>query len=400
MRRDDAVVEVGPGTVRDLTSRAPTFIDAEQVVAALDGIDDPMALVGDRPVAVHRLWRSVLRSTGCRDGSRLIVVHPSWWAPSRVETIRSAADAVADDVVLRPRSWLLARATPAAAVIVEIAERIVVITGTATVAEPRGGELQAVAEAVMREIAALAPDPDAAVVIDVPVGIAGAGELARVVAERLRRHADRTVVLVDDTRLRRLAVAAATTGEHREPPPPPKRTRRGHVVLLLPPVVIAAAFWANPFGRHEAPAAERMPTTFLVEGRVAVEVPANWPTQRVLAGPGSARVQVTSPSNPQLALHITQSPVIYQTLADAAESLKNAIDAEPPGVFVDLNPSGVVADRPAVTYREVRAGHDVRWAVLLDRAVRIGIGCQSRPGDYDAVRAACELAVRSARALD
>ena len=51
------------------------------------------------------------------------------------------------------------------------------------------------------------------------------------------------------------------------------------------------------------------PTTFLVEGRVALTVPATWPTQRVIAGPGSARVQVTSPSDPEVALHVTQSPV-------------------------------------------------------------------------------------------
>jgi type VII secretion-associated protein (TIGR03931 family) len=399
MRRHGAVLEAGPGTVRELTCREPAFIDPEQVAAALDGIDDPVALVDDRPVAVDRLWRAVLRSAGGRDPSRLIVVHPSWWAPSRVETIGSAADAVADDVVLRPRSWLLALATPPAAVIVEIAERIVVITGTSTVAEPRDHELQAVAEAVLGAIAALAPDPGVAVVIDVPVGVVGAGELAEAVAELLRRNAFRTVVLVDDTRLRRLAAAAATTEQHSKPPPA-QRPRRRHGVLLLPAVVIAAGIWAHPFGRQGAPAADGMTTTFLVEGRVAVEIPANWPAQRVPAGPGSARVQVTSPSDPALALHITQSPVADQTLADAAESLKNAIDAEPPGVFVDLNPAGVVADRPAVTYRELRAGHDVRWAVLLERALRIGIGCQSRPGDYDAVRAACELAVRSARALD
>jgi type VII secretion-associated protein (TIGR03931 family) len=156
---------------------------------------------------------------------------------------------------------------------------------------------------------------------------------------------------------------------------------------------------ANSFGRHEAPAADRLPTTFLVEGRVAVEVPASWPTQRVVAGPGSARVQITSPSDPQLALHITQSPGVEQTLAGTAESLRKAMDAEQSGVFVDFDPSGIVADRPAVTYRELRAGHHIRWAVVLDRAVRIGIGCQSPPGDYDAVRVACEVAVRSARAL-
>ncbi|MBO0866204.1 MAG: type VII secretion-associated protein, partial [Mycobacterium sp.] len=260
------------------------------------------------------------------------------------------------------------------------------------------GEPPAVAEAVIQAIAATTPDSGAAVLIDAPVGVGGAGALAAMIVQQLRVSGDRIVVLVDDARLRRLATAADSADDEREPPSV-DTTRRRHWALLLLPVLIAAAISANPFGRHVAPAADGMPTTFLVEGRVAVEVPAYWPTQRVIAGPGSARVQVASPSDPEVALHITQSPVADQTLAGAAESLKRAIDAEPPGVFVDFNPSGSSAGRPAVTYREVRAGHDIRWAVVVDRAVRIGIGCQSRPDDDDAVREACELAVRSARAL-
>jgi type VII secretion-associated protein (TIGR03931 family) len=121
--------------------------------------------------------------------------------------------------------------------------------------------------------------------------------------------------------------------------------------------------------------------------------------QRVLAGPGSARVQVTSPSDPDVALHVTQSLVAIGTLDATAESLKHAIDAEPAGVFVDFNPAGNSAGLPAVTYREVRTGHDIRWTVLVDKAVRISIGCQSRHGHDEAVRQVCELAVRSARAL-
>ena len=86
-------------------------------------------------------------------------------------------------------------------------------------------------------------------------------------------------------------------------------------------------------------------------------------------------------------------------LAGAADRLRHAIDTEPSGVFVDFNPAGVSAGRPAVTYREIRATHDVRWTVLLDGAVRISVGCQSRPNAQDAVREACEQAVRSAHAI-
>ncbi|WP_082279850.1 type VII secretion-associated protein [Mycobacterium colombiense] len=145
---------------------------------------------------------------------------------------------------------------------------------------------------------------------------------------------------------------------------------------------------------------ETAPTTFLVEGRAALSVPATWSSQRVVGGPGSARVQVTSPTDPDLALHITQSPVVGETLSGTAERLKRAIDAEAPGVFVDFDPSGTSAGRPAVTYREVRPGHHVSWTVLLDGPVRISIGCQSRAGDEGAIRDACEQAVRSARAIE
>lgn len=394
------VVEAGPGTVRELAGAEPAFVDAEMVAAALDGIDDPVALVDARPVCVAALWRDVLESIGGPRCRRLTVVHPSWWAATRVERVGAAAHAVADQAVLRPRSWLLARATPAgappAAVVVEIAARIVVVTGIAVVAEPRRGEPPAVAEAVIRVIAAM--PADAPVVIDAPAGIDGAGGLAATIADGLRCGGDRVVVIVDDARLRRLAAAGVAADDECAPPAGPARRRRWAVPVLA--ALGAAAVWANPFERGETPAADRMPTTFLVDGRIAVEVPAQWPTQRVTAGPGSARVQVVSPSDPQVVLHLTQSPVADPTLSGVAESLKRAMDGEPPGVFVDFNPSGSSAGRAAVTYREVRAGHDIRWAVVVDRAVRIAVGCQSRPGGQNAIREVCDRAVRSAHVLD
>jgi type VII secretion-associated protein (TIGR03931 family) len=172
-----------------------------------------------------------------------------------------------------------------------------------------------------------------------------------------------------------------------------------HWGLVLVVLLIIGVLGALVSARRGAPAGSDVPTTFLVEGRVALEVPAEWPTQRIVAGPGSARVQVTSPSDPEVALHVTQSRVAIATLSATAESLKHAIDAEPTGVFVDFNPAGNSAGRAAVTYREVRSGHDIRWTVLVDKAVRISIGCQSRHGHDDAMRQVCDLAVRSARTL-
>jgi type VII secretion-associated protein (TIGR03931 family) len=128
-----------------------------------------------------------------------------------------------------------------------------------------------------------------------------------------------------------------------------------------------------------------------------VDVPAGWPVRRVVAGPGSARLQISSPSDSEVALHVTQSRVALTGLAATAEFLRGAIDAAPTGVFVDFNPAGRAAGRPAVTYRELRSGHDVRWTVWVDHAIRISIGCQSRRGHESAVGWACDRAIRSAR---
>lgn len=320
--------------------------------------------------------------------------------------VSAAAATVFDRVLARPRSWLLARAAGADAestVVVEITERMVVIGGAEVVAIPRRPQPRPVADEVA---ATVAGTPAVTVLIDTPGAVAGAATLAASIAGAARGNGQ-TVVCIDDARLARLARSVAS--HHDEPTEsrgPGDRVRSRARTLsglgAAAMVLAAAAPAVVTVDRHAPvipPQAEAVPTKFLVEGRVAVTVPADWPTQRVVAGPGSARVQVTSPSDPEVALHLTQSPVVGETLSGTAERLKRAIDAEPAGVFVDFNPSGTSAGRTAVTYREVRAGHHVRWTVLLDGPVRISLGCQSPPGMEDAVRVACEQAVRSAHAI-
>jgi type VII secretion-associated protein (TIGR03931 family) len=396
---------------------------SETFRAALDAIDDPVALVDGRPVAVDSLWRDTLRSLDCGHREGVLVVHPSWWPASRVGVVTAAAKTLADDVLARPRSWLLTRASPDAApetppenkVVVEIAERLVVVSGAPphhqVAAVPRRTEphlLVELAEEVAGAIAPMTRGTTAVVLIDAPSTVCGAPALATLIAGAVRDGGSGpTVVKIDDTRLPRAArlalKALSAHGAASEPAAGAGGVRSldrrlaglaaaGVMLVLAVPAVAAV-------GRHGVSAAEKVPTTFLVEGRVALTVPANWPTQRVISGPGSARVQATSPSDPEVALHITQSPVPGETLSGTAEWLKRAIDAEPAGVFVDFNPSSISAGRPAVTYREVRARHHVRWTVLLDGAVRISVGCQSRPGAEDAVRDVCEQAVRSAHAV-
>lgn len=399
-----AIVETGPATIRRLDC-ATTHVDAEMVADALDAVDDEVVVVGERPVTVESLWHTVLRSVlgGCQ-GS-VAVVHPSWWATSRVDVIKAAAGQLADSVTMRPRSSLLVRASPNpphTTVIVEIASRMVVIIAATVGAEPRRGQPASVAEAVTRVIAATAP-PMAAVVLDAPSTVAGAAALAAMIAERLRRgRDDLTVVHVDDASLRRFAAVPSPARGDDDTPEVPQAVGRNKKPARTALFVVAAAaaiLGLSIGGRHRVSAPEETSTTFLVEGRVALSVPARWALKRVVAGPGSARVQLTSPTDSEVALHVTQSPVAGETLAVAAESLKRAIGAEPPGVFVDFNPSATSAGRPAVTYREVRAGHDIRWTVLLDGPVRISIGCQSRTDSAGAIHDVCERAVQSAHAL-
>jgi type VII secretion-associated protein (TIGR03931 family) len=404
------MVEVGPAAVRHLCCNAAGN-DGELAGAALDSIDDPVALVDDRPVSVEALWRTVLSSRARGRAERAIVVHPSWWAPTRIGVIAAAAEVLADDVVLRPRTWLLARAfasqcQDAMPVVVEIVECFVAVSGATVVAHSRAGQSRDVAEAVVRSVLEISTGISAAVAIDAPSAVSGARTLAMMISQSLRDHHGISAVHVDDSSLKSLAVEILrgegdTPESHQtEPPGPGCRPRRGPV--LLSALLIAAMLGVLGMlrmGQPVAPSDDRVATTLLVEGNVAVEVPAQWPMQRIVYGPGSARIQVRSPADPEVALHVTQSRLAIATLTATAEALKQAIDAEPSGVFVDFNPAGTSVGRPAVTYREIRPGHDVHWIVLVDKLIRISIGCQNRPGHEDAVYSACERAVRSAHAV-
>lgn len=402
-----AVIETGPRVIRRLCcgAGADVVADAAKAGAALECIDDPVALVDARPVPVDALWRAVLGSLRCGRRPSVLIVHPSWWGTARVERVVAAAGVLADEVVAQPRSWLLARATAAApsqpAVVVEIAESFVVVSGAAVVAEGRRAEPGRVAEAVARAVVAMAPAAGACVLVDETGDAGGAAALAAMIVDAVRdAAAGLTVMRVDDVALQRLAAAVAPAGDPGDCGPSPasgRRRRRVPALAVALAVLAASVAGVVVAGRHRVSVPAPATTTFLVEGRVALEVPADWPVRRVTAGPGSARVTITSPSDPEIMLHVTQSP--GESLRATAEALRHAIDGQRPGVFVDFNPSGLSAGRPAVTYREVRAGHDIWWTVLLAGSVRISVGCQSRPRDEQAVRVVCERAIRSARVL-
>ncbi len=412
MSEHPAVIEAGPAGVRRLCCSTEAPIAGGTAQAAITAIDDAVTLVDDRPISTEALWCAVLQSLIEERHTSIVVVYPSWWSAARVAVIRCAAAKIVDDVVLQRRSELLAKAAlpHLATTVVEITDRFVAVTGAATAAERRTGQPHSVAERIARVLNEMTSSTMGTVLIDAPTTITGAGELATEIADRLHVICPGLTVLnLDDDDLCRLAAKAFSLEDDLEMAPAtsvqpsrPQADRGGRrgIPLAVGGVVMAAVMLgAGLVNRRTAPPSDEMPTAFLVEGRIALTIPSQWSMRRVVDGPGSARVQVSSPADPEIALHVTQSPVADQTLSETAESLKRAIGAEASGVFVDFNPSGHSAGRPAVTYREVRPTHDVQWSVLLDGAVRISIGCQSRRGAEAAVREVCDLAVRSAHAL-
>jgi type VII secretion-associated protein (TIGR03931 family) len=171
-------------------------------------------------------------------------------------------------------------------------------------------------------------------------------------------------------------------------------TGAGAVLLAV------ACVWCRPLpappGGAGLPAPPGGAGPTVVEGRMAVRIPAEWTVQRVTGGPGARRLQATSPDDPGIALHLTSSYAPEAVLADAADVLARAIAGEPPGVFVDFRAESTVAGRPAVTYRELRPGRVITWVVVQTGSTRISIGCQCPPGRDGAIRAVCDDAVRSA----
>lgn len=378
------VLEIGPATVRRLGGPA---VDPAIAAAALDAIDDPVVLVDESPVAADEVWRTLLASLissgpgeSVASGESVVIVHPSCWPQRRVDVVVRAVDARAGNVLALPRRELIAGGRD---------PRVVIEIGDDEVAVSNGAEVEVRVRADTAGVARVAGGwarPSCAVLLDAPRGLPGGDETAAAISNAL--WADRITA-------RRVDIAGsvlpAGIGADLV-----KRQRRpvaaGAAAALLVGGLAVVAVRAIPTAPVSDPRSVR-----LVEGSVAVDVPAGWGVRRVTQGPGSPRVQVTSPEDPGTALHVTQTYSPGTSLAQAADVLGRAVGAEPAGVFVDFRPHDEVAGRPAVTYREIRPGKVVAWSVLLVGATRVSIGCQSAAGREDSVTAACRDALRSAR---
>ena len=367
--------------------------DAVLVSIAVDGIDDPVALVEDRPVGVTDLWRSLISTTLRTRRDSVVVVHPSWWPRNRVDLVLGATTAVtAGDVVAVSRSELIRRGHSAAGPVIEIAGELVAVCGGSTTRVLDGGEPGSVVDTV----AAMAQSD--VVLLDAPPEIDGSALTAAVIRKALSHHG----FVVCDADVADVADVAAGVVPLRRAGSAARLLIAATVVMLILAVAVAVAVAAGLAGKPSlVPSpADRYPALrpeILVEGNIAVGIPPHWIVERVTGGPGSRRVQVSSAADADLALHITQSYAPETTLAEAAAVLRRGIAEQDPGVFVDFTPADEIAGRSAVTYREIRPGRVIRWAVVLAGPTRISIGCQSAPDRPDAIREACEQAVRSAR---
>ena len=376
-----AILEVGPAAVTRLAPGPQTLVEHELVTAALNGIDDTVVLLRERPVAVADLWRRIIASSLGKGCESVTLVHPSWWSDARVAAVVDAAATVVTEVDAQPRSTILSDGE--AATVIEIAEDIVAITidQRAPLIRRRTGDPSDLATIV-------GTNTGTTVLIDAPPTVPGSADYARSVRAALRHRGVETRMV----RVRPPRPAPEPPVEYLQ-----RKRRRGPVLVATGMALTLCAIGATAARTRTLSSPPN--TLVVVEGRITVRIPPDWVVTRITAGPGSRRVQATSPIDPNEALHVTQSYVPGETFERTADVLSKALDGQPGGVFVDFNPADRRGGRPAVTYRELRIAREIHWTVILDGATRISIGCQSDNGGPAAISQPCEQAIESAREL-
>ncbi|MGK2903746.1 MAG: type VII secretion-associated protein [Mycobacterium sp.] len=369
-----AVLIIGPGSVH-----GPCTVSDEKVCAAIDAIDDDYTLLDERPVGVDALWASIITEAAGDSAQGLTLVVPGWWSDTRVGRIQRAAGQHRGEQVVVCRHD--AYRTPPGCIL-EIAPDFVLCrsAGGPVSVTPRLGDVAAEAA---RSVTVGGP-----VLIDAPVGVAGAAALAATIAGHLG-GCGREVRIVDDPTL------AAEVAARQESAVAVSPRRRG-TVWALPMGALLTVGVLLGAGRTVAPPGES-PTTLITEGRVTVRIPADWQVQRITSGAGSARIQAFPHGGEIPAILLTQSSAAPDPATTAAV-LKAALEIQAPGVFTDFRQDDDRAGRTVLSYNEIRDGRAISWAVFVDGRTRIAIGCQqSRPG-AETIRAHCDEAIRSAHA--
>src|SRR5690606_13488069 len=200
-------VAAGPAMVL-----GPHPVDPELGAAAVEFIDDELALVAGKPRSVTGLWRQVLHAAAGADPPAVRLICPRWWSRDRVQRVFDAARTVAELVEVHRRAELLAERAGTTGAVVEIAPEHVAVCAAGTVElVARSDDVDGVCSVVCATVTTLPVRP-AAVLVDAPAEVPGAAVLAGILADRLRR--------------RRIAVTVAEPDWWRQPPAEPERKTR------------------------------------------------------------------------------------------------------------------------------------------------------------------------------
>lgn len=439
-------IEVTETAVRARTAEGIQEAGRADVRSAVAALDDDMALLPGRVVPSRALWAALFeslltdRNAPVRLDS-LVLIHPTTWGPARRTLLSSAARMMAATLTVRSRAFALAERGVRAdlsgrsLVVVEVSpkEVAVALVGPGSDGEPaatvrhledRSWETRSaadVARAVGRAVERVVRDERpgvAAILVDSAdkdmgeaivdaidrIGLTpGVSQVAVDSVFREMGQVARTSAFLDQGVVEPVATRPAsawTPGAPARSAPRLPRWWPAAAIGLAAAIVVTGVVLTVAATRSRQPV-PAIATSLLVEGRVQLMVPAEWAVRRIPAGgAGSARVEVISPADPEAVVHVTQVRVKpAETLAATAETLRAAMEKEPQGAFTDFRADDRKMDRPAVTYTEVREGHDIAWTVLLDGDMRIGVGCQFKKDSYADVRQACELAIRTAHAI-
>ena len=181
---EPVLLEVGPVTIGIAGRHSGATSDA---TAALEALDDPVALIGDHAVGVDALLATVIAEALGPAPAAVTVVHPSWWTARRVRRVRAAASAAVASVTVLSRSEMVRRGhcggpVVGDPVVIEIAGDLIAVCGR--------GRVRLFARCDTAGITSLAAHlaGETTVVIDTPNSVPGAvhtaGEIRKALAHR------------------------------------------------------------------------------------------------------------------------------------------------------------------------------------------------------------------------
>ncbi|ATL65798.1 type VII secretion-associated protein [Nocardia terpenica] len=160
-----------------------------------------------------------------------------------------------------------------------------------------------------------------------------------------------------------------------------------------PPVSSAAA--AGRAGGPDAPQPGTTRTTSHTFGRIRAQIPLDW---RV-ATDTAARVDIMPNDGARQRITLVQQPLTAGSgVADVARDLDAQIGNRPVGSASPLRRDVVFGDRPGLSYEEYPGDETtVRWQILVDSGIEVGIGCQYPSGTWQSIAATCEQVVHDIR---